>query len=181
MTALLAHYGHWVTPPRRQSTGPTPPPPWMPLPVVRSAQVVTSYRRRRIVAVKHRVVCGTMERVKQGLAAWNWQINTAFSERLHLAICQRMAAVGRRVNTLCQGKDGLWQQLGVCQRSHHFCLPHSSFRQPLLGPEPTNGSGSAQQWRPGPPAMAARFTDPVWALREVLPYRVPPWPPPQAL
>jgi hypothetical protein len=36
-----------------------------------------------------------------------WKINTAFVERLNLDIRQRVAAVGRRVNTLCQGKDGL--------------------------------------------------------------------------
>jgi hypothetical protein len=29
--------------------------------------------------------------------------------------------------------------------------------------------------------MAAGLTDPVWSLREVLLFRVPPWPQPQAL
>jgi hypothetical protein len=32
LTALLTHYGQWVQPPRRQSTGPMPKPRWMPLP-----------------------------------------------------------------------------------------------------------------------------------------------------
>jgi hypothetical protein len=58
---------------------------------------------------------------------------------------------------------------------------HASLRQPLLVREPTNGSGSAKQWRPCTPAMAAGLTDRVWSLREVLLYRVPPWPQPQAL
>jgi len=31
-TALLAHCGQWVQPPRRQATGPVPKPRWMPLP-----------------------------------------------------------------------------------------------------------------------------------------------------
>jgi len=45
-------------------------------------------------------------------------------------------------------------------------------------PEPTNGTGSAKQWRPCTPAMAAGLTDHVWTLREVLLFRVPPWPQP---
>ena len=32
-----------------------------------------------------------------------------------------------------------------------------------------------------PPAMAVGLTDHVWTLREVLLFRVPPWPQPQAL
>ena len=56
-----------------------------------------------------------MERVKQVLAACGWQINTAFVERLNLDIRQRVAAVGRRVNTLCKGKEGLRHQLTLCQ------------------------------------------------------------------
>jgi hypothetical protein len=61
----------------------------MPLPQLRYAQVVKSYRRRRLVGVKHRVVFGTMERVTQVLSACGWQINTAFVERLNLDIRQR--------------------------------------------------------------------------------------------
>jgi hypothetical protein len=30
--AILAHFGHWVQPERRQATGPAPQPRWMPLP-----------------------------------------------------------------------------------------------------------------------------------------------------
>src|SRR5437016_5833155 len=86
MTALLAHYGHWVTPPRRQARGPSLKPRWMPLPELLYAQVVKTLRRRRLVAVKHRVVVGTKVAVEQVLAACGWQINTAFVERLNLSL-----------------------------------------------------------------------------------------------
>jgi IS1 family transposase len=174
LTALLTHFGHWVQPPRRQATGPAPKPRWMPWPALLYAQVVKSYRRRRIVGVKHRVVCGTREAVEQVLAACGWTMNTALVERLNLDIRQRVAAIGRRVNTLCQGEDGL-QQLVVFQMYHNFVLPHASLRQPILVPEPTKGSGSAKVWRPCTPARAAALTDHVWSLNEVLLYRVPPW------
>src|SRR5437870_1258461 len=60
----------------------------------------------------------------------------------------------------------------------NFCLPHASLRVPLAAPLPTNGTGSATQWQPRTPAMAAGLTDHVWTLCEVLPCRVPPWPQP---
>jgi IS1 family transposase len=178
ITALLTHYGMWVQPERRQATGPAPKPRWMPLPQLLYAQVVKTIRRRRLVQVKHRVVFGTLEAVQQVLAACGWQINTAFVERLNLTIRQHVAAVGRRVSTLCKGEDGLQQQLALYHCYYNFCLPHASLRQPLQRLVPTNGAGSAKQWRPCTPAMAAGLTDHVWTLREVLLFRVPPWPQP---
>jgi len=142
----------------------------MPLPQVRYAQVVKQHRRRHLVGVKRRVGFGTLEAIEQVLSVCGWQINTAFVERLNLDIRQRVAAVGRQVHTRCQGADGLQHQLVLFQASHNFVLPHSSLRQPLLVPEPTNGTGSAKQWRPCTPAMAAGLTDQVWTLRAVLLY-----------
>jgi IS1 family transposase len=179
-TALLAHFGSWRQPARRRDQGPLPKPRWMPLPELLYAQVVKSYRRRRIVGVKYRVVFGAMERVQQVLSVCGRKINTAYVERLNLEIRQRVAAVGRRVNTLCQGEDSLRQQLVVYHVYYNFCLRHASLRQPLAAPIPTNGTGSARQWRPCTPAMAAGLTDHVWSLKEVLPFRVPPWPQSQA-
>jgi hypothetical protein len=94
----------------------------------------------------------------------------------NLDLRQRVAAIGRRVNTLCQGEAGLQQLLVLFQVYHNFVLPHASLRQALAKPIPTNGSGSAKVWRPCTPAMAAGLTDHVWSLQEVLCYRVPPWP-----
>ena len=178
LTALLTHYGQWVQPPRRQAQGPAPKPRWMPLPHLLYAQVVKTVRRRRLVAVTHRVVFGTLEAVQQVLAPYGWQINTAFVERINLTIRQHVAAVGRRVSTLCKGEDGVRQQLALYHAYYNFCLPHASLRQPLPQPLPTHGTGSAKQWRPCTPAMAAGLTDHVWSLREVLLFRVPPWPQP---
>jgi len=177
-TALLTHFGYWVQPPRRQATGPAPKPRWMPVPQLLYAQVVKTVRRRRLVRVQHRVVFGTLEAIQQVLAACGWQINTAFMERVNLTIRQHVAAVGRRVTTLCKGEDGLRQQLALSHVYSNFCLPHASLRVPLLQPLPTNGTGSVKTWRPRTPAMAAGLTDQVWTLREVLLFRVPPWPQP---
>ena len=176
LTAIVAHFGHWVQPPRTQATGPAPKPRWMPLPALLYAQVVKTMRRRRLVEVKHRVVFGTQAAVEQVLAACGWQINTSFVERLNLSLRQRVAAMGRRSATPSKSEDGLRHQLALFQVYHNFVLPHASLRQALAEPIPTNGCGSAKVWRPCTPAMAAGLTDHVWSLKEVLLFRGPPWP-----
>jgi IS1 family transposase len=177
-TALLTHYGQWVQVPRRQVPGPAPKPRWMPLPELLYAQVVKTVRRRRLVGVQHRVVFGTIEAVNQVLRPLGWQIQTAFVERINRSLRQHVAAIGRRVTTLCKGEEGLRQQLVLFQGYHNFCLPHASLRLPLAEPESTNGTGSAKRWYLQTPAMAAGLTGHVWSLREVLLFRVPPWPQP---
>jgi hypothetical protein len=128
------------------------------------------------VGVKHRVVFGTQLAIEEVLAKCGWTINTAFVERLNLDLRQCVAAIGRRVNTVCQGEESLLDRLVLFQAYHNFVLPHASLRQPLPVPEPIHGNGSAKLWRPCTPAMAAGLTDHVWSLREVLMFRVPPWP-----
>ena len=157
-----------------------PKPRWMPQPELLDAQVVKTMRRWRLVAVQHRIVFGTKAAGKQVLAACGWQINTAFVERLNLSLRQRVAAIGRRSATPCKSADGLCQQLALFLVYHNFVLSHASLRQPLPGAEATNG-GSAKVWRPCTPAMAAGLTEHVWSLKEVLCYRVPPWPQPQTV
>jgi hypothetical protein len=50
---------------------------------------------------------------------------------------QHVAAVGRRVTTLCKGEDGLQQQLALYHVYDTFVLPHASVRQALPHPEAT--------------------------------------------
>jgi transposase-like protein len=99
-TACLTHGGSWIPSARRRDKGPLPKPRWMPLPELLSAQVVKSYRRRRIVGVKDRGVFGTMERVQQGLAACGRKINTAFVEMVVRAKSEQI--LGRRVSNQCE-------------------------------------------------------------------------------
>jgi hypothetical protein len=177
LTALRTHSGHGGQPPRRQDQGPCPHPRWIPLPGRFYAPVVKT-RRRRLVAGTHRMVCGTLEAVHQRLAPLGGPRNTAFVERLHLTIRQHVAAVGRRVSTLFQGEDGLRQQFALFQTYHNWCLPHARWRPPSLQPVPTKGTGSANAWRPGTPAMAAGLTAHGWTLREGLLCHGPRWPQP---
>jgi IS1 family transposase/transposase-like protein len=178
LTALVTHYGRWFQPERRHDKGPQPQPRWMPLPGLLYAQVVKCYRRRRIIGVTHRVIFGAAQTIESILAKRGWKINTSFVERLNLDFRQHVAAIGRRVTTVCKHEAGLRHQLALFQTYHNFVLPHASLRVPLL--EVTEGTGSVTRWQQRTPAMAAGLTDRVWSLREVLLYRVPPWPLPQA-
>ena len=175
LPALVTHYGQWRQPERRQAAGPLPKPRWMPQPTLLYAQVVKSYRRRRMVGVQHRVVFGGRETIVSMLAKRGWKINTSFVERLNLDLRQHVAAIGRRVNTLCKHEAGLRQQLVLFQVYHNFVLPHASLRLPLPALEAIPETGSIKRWRHQTPAMAAGLTDRVWRLRDVLMYRVPPW------
>jgi IS1 family transposase len=180
-TALLRHFVTWTQPERRQAKGPRPTPRWMPLPTLLYAQVIQTTLRRRLVQVSHRVVFGTLEAVKQVLAPHGWQINTFLVERLNSSLRQHVTEIGRRAGALCKGEAGLRQQLALYQTYYNFVLPHASLSHPLPQPIPTNGTGSAKQWRPCTPAMAAWLTDHVWTLRKVLLFQVPPWPQLQGL
>jgi IS1 family transposase len=174
LTALVTHYGQWMQPERRQAKGPWPGPRWMPLPGLLYGQVVKSYRRRRIAGVQPRVIFGAAQTIESILAKRGWKINTSFIERLNLDFHQHVAAVGRRVNTLCKHEAGLRQHLALFQVYHNFVLPHASLRVPLPLPEPIPGTGTVKQWQPRTPAMAAALTNHVWSLREVLLFRAPP-------
>jgi IS1 family transposase len=132
LTALVTHYGCWLQPERRRDKGPQPRPRWMPQPKLLYAQVVKRYRRRRIVGVKHRVIFGPAAIIESILAKRGWKINTAFAERLNLDFRQHVAAIGRRVNTLCKHEAGLRQQLALFHGYHNFVLPHASLRLSLL-------------------------------------------------
>ena len=86
-----------------------------------------------------------------------------------------MAAIGRRVNTLCKHEAGLRQQLTLFHAYHNFVLSHVSLRVPLLNLDAIAKTGRPEMLAASEPAMAAGLTDHVWSLREVLMYRVPPW------
>jgi hypothetical protein len=137
--------------------------------------VVKRDRRRRLVGVKHGIIFGPAGTIKSILVKRGWNINTAVAERLNLDFRQHVAAIGRRVNTLCKHEAGVRHQLALFHGYHHFVLPHASLRVPL--PHVAHGTASVQQWQQRTPAMADGLTNQVWSLREMLMFRVPPWPP----
>jgi hypothetical protein len=119
---------------------------------------------------------GDRQQVQTVLDRLGWQLNTAFVERLNLTLRHHIPALGRRVIQRAHSVTGLAHQADLFLIYYNFCLPHASLRVPLDTPPPTRGNGSRKQRNACTPAMAAGLTDHVWSLREVLLYRVPPWP-----
>ena len=101
---------------------------------------------------------------------------SADCNRLNLDFRQQVAAIGRRVNTLCKHEAGLRQQLALFHTYHNFVLPHTSLRVPLPELAAVPETGASQRWQARTTAMAAGRTDQVWSLRALLMFRVPPWP-----
>jgi hypothetical protein len=82
-----------------------------------------------------RLFSGTLAAVNEVLAKRCWEIHTAFIEHLNLDFRQHVAAIGRRVNTLCKHEAGGRQQLVLFQGYPNFVRPHASLRHPLPQPE----------------------------------------------
>lgn len=96
-------------------------------------------------------------------------------ERVNRTLRHHVPALGRRVESLANTEKGLQRQALLVQGYYNFWLPHSSLRVPLPQPIPTRGTGSPKKWQPRTPAMAAGVADHVWAVEELLLFRVPPW------
>lgn len=175
-TALLTHFGHWVTLSRQGQRGPHPKPRWEPRPELNYAQVVKHRVRGRVVAVTTRVVFGSPQAIRASLKSLGQTINSAFIERVNLTLRSHLPALVRKTLSFAKSPEGLRQQVSLGQTYYNFCLPHTALRLALPEPRPTKGAGSPQRWLNRTPAMAAGLTHHLWSVQELLLYRVPPWP-----
>ena len=137
LTALVTHYGQWIQPERRQAKGPQPKPRWMPLPGLLYAQVVKSYRRRRIVGVKHRVIFGAAadHRVDPGQAGLEDQYRVYRAPQPGLSpACGGDRAAGQHV---VQTRSGTASAVDALPCLPQFC---AAPRQLALAPARAGGS-----------------------------------------
>jgi IS1 family transposase/transposase-like protein len=145
--ALTAHFGQWVGRGRRRQ--------WQVDPRLCYGQVQKQYRRRRLVRVHHRTVCGSGGGLRMALRALGWRglVQTAFAERLNLTVRQSAAGLTRRTWATAQTVAGLGAQLAWWRGYYHYVRPHLSLR----------GLG-----RGCTPAMAAGLTTHRWTVVEIL-------------
>lgn len=177
--AILGHWGEWVEP-AKNADGQPEKPRWMPQAQLQYAQVVKERSRKRIVSVRHRVVYGTKEAVKQVLARVGQKINTAFIERLNRTFRAHIPAVdftalNRREEDLAKTELGAKRRALLFWGYYNLCLPHLSLRERLPQPVATKGTGSPKKWVQRTPAMAAGLADHIWDVQELLLFRIPPW------
>jgi transposase-like protein len=98
-------------------------------------------------------------------------INTAFIERLNATFRQGLACLGRRSRALARTLSTLEHGMFLVGCVYNFCTPHDSLRVLLYV-----GRYGRRRWVQRTPALAARLTDHIWTVDELLTFKVPPPP-----
>jgi hypothetical protein len=127
-------------------------------------QVLKRYRRRRVVAVTRRMLCGTARQLSAALQplGLSGHLNTAFVERLNLTVRHGVAALSRRTWATAQTTPALLLHLEWWRGYYHFVRPHRSLRVPLAQPQARGGRRRPRRYRSQTPAMAAGLTTHRW-------------------
>jgi IS1 family transposase len=164
--ALTAHFGQWLQVVRRGRKVSQ----WQVAAELIYGQVKKSYRRQKLVRVKHVMRLGTEDALTaalQGLG-FSGRLNTAFIERVNLTVRHGVAALARRTWATAQQSPQLLANLEWWRAYYHFVRPHEALRVRLVQPRERGGKRLAQRYRQRTPAMAAGRTTRRWTAREVL-------------
>ena len=160
--ALTAHFGQWSGTGRQRR--------WTVAPTLLYGQVPKHYRRRRVVRVTQRVLCGTAGRLRQALLALglSGRLNTAFIERVNLTVRQSVAGLTRRTWATAQTAPALLLHVAWWRGYYPSIRPHHSLRVALPYPRSREGRRVPQRDRARTPAMAAGLTTHRWTLQAFL-------------
>ena len=93
------------------------------------------------------------------------QINTSYIERLNATFRARLASPVRRGQGLDLKVETLESGMYLAGCIYNSCTEHRSLRMAATGDE--------AEWQGRTPAMAARWTDHVWSVWELLTFRPP--------
>lgn len=126
-------------------------------PGLKYGQVVKHRRRGRVTEVSYTSVYGKME---------DGTISTSGVERGNLTIRQTNGRMERKTLHFSKTFQDHRKAQVFNDAYYNFVRPHKSLR--LKQPE------DPRKWKLRTPAMAAGLTDHVWALEELLPYRISP-------
>jgi transposase-like protein len=128
-------------------------------------QVVKNHRGRRLVGVVRRAVWGSLGRIHRVLqrTGTGQQIHTSYIERLNATFRSRLAGLVRRGRGLAHKVETLEMGMYLVGCVYNFCTEHLSLRISV--------PGGQTKWQGQTPAMAARWTDHVWSVQELLSYK----------
>ena len=167
--ALTAHFGYW----RQGEDGQKPA--WEIASTFLYAQLKKIQRRRRLVRVERRMLCGELEPLKDGLKAigLSGKINTAFIERLNLTLRQGVSFLTRRTWGTAQYTTELNVSLDWWRGYYHFVRYHECLRVKLAQSLARKGKQTPRKYRGRTPAAAAGFTTHRWSVFELLSFPLP--------
>ncbi len=128
-------------------------------------QVVKNPSGRRLVGVVRRVVWGSLGRIHRVLqrTGTGQRINTSYIERLNATFRSRLASLVRRGRGLAHRAETLEMGMYLVGCVYNFCTVHRSLRLSV--------PGGRTKWQERTPAMAARWTDHVWSVQQLLSFR----------
>jgi IS1 family transposase len=154
-SALTAHFGFWRDPaPGKRN------PTWIVDPRLLFGMLYKIKVGRKLKDLYSRIRCGTRKLWRERTTAlgFSGQVQTAFVERANLTLRELIAPLARRTWSIAQSQESLLATLhwGLC--CYHFIRPHHSLR--------------LSRAHPRTPAMAARLTDHIWSVEEVLRYKI---------
>jgi transposase-like protein len=129
-------------------------------------QVIKKYSGRCLAGVVRRAVWGSVGRIKRLLRGTKTggQINTSYLERLNATFRSRFWALVRRGRGLAHREGALESGMYLVGVVYNLCREHRSLR---LWDEWGTRQGRT-------PAMAARWTDHLWSVHELLSFKVRP-------
>jgi IS1 family transposase len=130
------------------------------------ATVIKHTRQKRVVEITRRMTQGTLERAQEllALSKGGSVLNTAFIERLNATFRERLATLTRRCRYAAHRLETLETGMYLIGCVYNFCVIHDEL------------SSSRHMGSACTPAMAAKLTDRVWSVRDVLLFRVAPAP-----
>lgn len=157
--ALLQVYGTWEQPCRKGKVGRLPKPRLVPPKNLVYVQVVKKYEKNCVSDVSRKIVFGTPEQVEKILAA------SAVSKKINTSHVERNNGTVRHIDSRCVRKTYRFSktmkyhklQLQLSIAYYHLCRPHQTLTK--------------RYGKPTTPFMAARLTDHVWTMCELLKFR----------
>jgi hypothetical protein len=160
--ALLEQYHLKVSYPRTGKRGRPRTVKKLPVADLRYGQVVKKRETGRVVSVSKRIVYGDPSTIDPQ------EINTSLIERLNLTLRRENAALQRKTLSFAKDENELKAHLAFQVAYYHFVRPHLSLRESVPNEAQEH---SLCRWRKRTPAMAAKITDHIWSLRELLTLR----------
>jgi transposase-like protein len=135
-------------------------------PEILIATVIKHTKKRRVVEITRLMTQGSIERAQELLtqSKGGSVLNTAFIERLNATFRERLATLTRRCRHAAHRLEALETGMYLIGCVYNFCVVHDELSS-------SKHAGSACT-----PAMAAKLTDRVWSVTDVLMFRVPPSP-----
>ncbi|MGB8347124.1 MAG: hypothetical protein WCD86_19715, partial [Ktedonobacteraceae bacterium] len=127
-------------------------------PEILIATVIKHTQQKRVVEITRRMTQGTLQRVQERLAVSKGGsvLNTACIERLNATFRERLAPLTRRCRYAAHRLETRETGMYLIGCVYNFCVIHDEL------------SSSRQLGAACTPAMAAKLTDRVWSVRDIL-------------